>query len=63
MGYKIREAEVKKTPYNGHVGERKSLQKRFPCAGMVAAISGLFLVSQFVGQLTTETNLKNQVPI
>jgi threonyl-tRNA synthetase len=63
MGYKIREAEVKKTPYMAIVGEKEVLAKTVSVRGHGRGDLGSVPVSQFVGQLTTETNLKNQVPI
>ena len=63
MGYKIREAEVKKIPYMAIVGEKEVLAKTVSVRGHGRGDLGTVPVSQFVGQLIAETKRKNQVII
>jgi threonyl-tRNA synthetase len=63
MGYKIREAEVKKIPYMAIVGEKEVLAKTVSVRGHGRGDLGSVPVSQFIGQLITETKQKNQVTI
>jgi threonyl-tRNA synthetase len=60
MGYKIREAEVKKIPYMAIVGEKEVPAKTVSVRGHGRGDLGSVPISQFVGQLIAETKQKNQ---
>ena len=57
MGYKIREAETKKVPYMAIVGEKEVLAKTVSVRGHGRGDLGSVPISQFVGQLITESKL------